>query len=104
MSRCRPNARDASLMLIPSTITARRTRRYTSTLYIHRTTHRLNFQPMDGGGGYVLQPPNVSDYPPTWNTLTPPITESLDNNKSTVNRTVPVRGTLTLSEAGSRWQ
>ena len=51
-----------------------------------------------------MQPPNVSDYPPTWNTLTPPITESLDNNKSTVNRTVPVRGTLTLSEAGSRWQ
>ena len=26
-------------MLLPSTITARRTRRYTSTLYIHRTIH-----------------------------------------------------------------
>ena len=30
-------------MLMPSTITARRTRRYTSTWYIRRTIHRLNF-------------------------------------------------------------
>ena len=46
-------------MLIPSTITARRTRRYTSTLYIRRTIHRLNFEPMDGSGRYSFQPPNV---------------------------------------------
>ena len=37
-------------MLIPSTITARRTRRYTSTWYIHPTTHKHDFEPMDGGG------------------------------------------------------
>ena len=35
-------------MFIPSTITARRTRRYTSTWYIHRNIHWLNFKPMDG--------------------------------------------------------
>ena len=44
-------------MLIPSTITALRTRRYTSTLYIRRAIHRLDFKPMDGGGRYNLQPP-----------------------------------------------
>ena len=47
-------------MLIPSTITARRTRRYTSTWYIRRTIHRLNFKPMDGGGRSIFQPPIVS--------------------------------------------
>ena len=36
-------------MLLPSTITARRTRRYTSTLYIRRTTHKLDLKPMNGG-------------------------------------------------------
>ena len=57
VSRCNPNSRAASRMLIPSTITALRTRRYTSTLYIHRTTRRLDFKPMDGGGRSDLQPP-----------------------------------------------
>ena len=38
-------------MIIPSTITARRTRRYTSTWYIHPTTRKHDFEPMDGGGG-----------------------------------------------------
>ena len=57
VSRCSPNSRAASRMLIPSTITALRTRRYTSTLYIRRTTRRLDFKPMDGGGRYNLQPP-----------------------------------------------
>ena len=32
-------------MLIPSTITARRTRRYTSTLYIRRTIRRVGYDP-----------------------------------------------------------
>ena len=50
VSRCRPNTRDASRTLIPSTITARRTRRYTSTLYIHRTIRRVDYDPMNGGG------------------------------------------------------
>ena len=74
VSRCNPNSRAASRMLIPSTITALRTRRYTSTLYIRCTTRRLDFEPMDGGGRYTIQSPNVSIYPPTWPTLTPPIT------------------------------
>ena len=41
-----------------STITARRTRRYTSTLYIHRTIGRVDYDPMNGGGRSDLQPPN----------------------------------------------
>ena len=57
VSRCRPKVREASRMLIPSTITARRTRRYTSTLYIHRTIHRVFFNSMDGSGRSDLQPP-----------------------------------------------
>ena len=32
-------------MLLPSTITALRTRRYTSTLYIHRTIHGVGYNP-----------------------------------------------------------
>ena len=63
MSRCSPNVRAASRMFIPSTITARRTRGYTATLYIHRTTHKLDFKPMNGGRRSGLQPPNVSDLP-----------------------------------------
>ena len=48
-------------MLIPSTITARRTGRYTSTLYIPGTIHRLDFEPMNDGGRYRIQPPKVSN-------------------------------------------
>ena len=40
-------------MLIPSTATALRTRRYTSTLYIHPTIHRLNFKPIEAANGPV---------------------------------------------------
>ena len=61
-------------MLLPSTITARRTRRYTSTLYIHRTTHKLDLKPMNGGGRSNLQPPFVRDYPPARDNLPPPFT------------------------------
>ena len=46
----------------------------TASWYIRPTIHRLNFQPMDGRGRSSLQPPNVSDYPPAWSTLTPPFT------------------------------
>ena len=63
VSRCNPNTRAASRMLIPSTITARRTGRYTSTLYIPGTIHRLDFEPMNDGGRYSIQPPNVSNLP-----------------------------------------
>ena len=62
-------------MLMPSTITALRTRRYTSTWYIRPTIHRLNFKPMDGRGRSSLQPPNVSSYPPARSTLPPPFTD-----------------------------
>ena len=61
-------------MLIPSTITARRSRRYTSTLYIHRTIRKVGYNPIDGGGRYRIQPPLVSNLPATRSTLTPPIT------------------------------
>ena len=76
VSRYRPNSRDASRMIIPSTITARRTRRYTSTLYIHPTTHKHDFEPMNGGGRYSIQSPIVSNLPSAWDTLPPPITLS----------------------------
>ena len=59
VSRCRPKVREASRMLIPSTITARRTRRYTSTLYILGTIRRVGYYPMNDGGRYSFQPPNV---------------------------------------------
>ena len=52
VSRCRPNVRAASRMLIPSTITARRTRRYTSTWYIHRTIHGVGYTLMNDSGRY----------------------------------------------------
>ena len=76
VSRCRPNTRETSRMLIPSTITARRTRRYTSTWYIHRTTHKHDFEPMDGRGRYIFQPPQCQAVNPSrWSTLAPPFTE-----------------------------
>ena len=61
VSRYRPNSRDVSRMLTPSTITARRTRRYTSTLYIPGAIHRLDFEPMNDGGRYSIQSPKVSN-------------------------------------------
>ena len=73
-SRYSPNVRAASRMIIPSTITVRRTRRYTSTLYIRRTIRWVVSDSMDGGGRSDLQPPNVSDYRPAWNTSAPPFT------------------------------
>ena len=78
VSRCRPNTRETSRMLIPSTITARRTRRYTSTWYIHPTTHKHAFEPMDGRGRYIFQPPQCQAVNPSrWSTLPPPFTDVL---------------------------
>ena len=62
-------------MLIPSTITARRTRRYTSTWYIHPATHKRDFEPMDGRGRYIFQPPQSQAVNPSrWSILPPPFT------------------------------
>ena len=72
--RWSPNTREASRMLIPSTITALRTRRYTSTLYIHHTIHGFGYNPMNDAGRYSIQSPFVSNLPPAWSTLPPPIT------------------------------
>ena len=47
-------------MLMPSTITALRTRRYDSTWYIPGTIHRFENDPMDGGRRSNFQPPIVS--------------------------------------------
>ena len=52
-------------MLIPSTITALRTRRYTPTLYIPHTIHGFGYNPMNDGGRYSIQSPFVSNLPPT---------------------------------------
>ena len=74
VSRCRPNVRAASRMLIPSTITALLTRRYTSTLYIRRTIHGVGYNPMNDGRRYSIWSPILSNPPPTQPTLTPPFT------------------------------
>ena len=52
----------------------RRTRRYTSTLYIHRTIHGVGYNPMNDGGRYSIQSPILSNLPPTRPTLSPPFT------------------------------
>ena len=57
-----------------STITARRTRRYTSTLYIRRTIHGVEYNPMYDGRRYSIKSPIPSNLPPTRPTLTPPFT------------------------------
>ena len=80
VSRWSPNTREASRMLIPSTITALRTRRYTSTLYIHHTIHGVGYNPMNDGGRYSIQSPFVSNLPPAWSTLPPPITPVINDN------------------------
>ena len=71
-------------MLIPSTISARRTRRYTSTLYIHRTIRRVEYNPMDDGRRYSIQSPFVSNLPPTLSTLTSPFTKQYANLAQTM--------------------
>ena len=63
-----------SRTVIPSARQARRTRRYTSTLYIHSTIRKVEYNPIDGGGRYRIQLPFVSNLPPTRSTSPPPIT------------------------------
>ena len=97
VSRCSPNSLETSRMLLPSTITARRTRRYTSTLYIHRTTHKFDLKPMNGGGRSNLQPPFVRDYPPARDNLPPPLTDRKPRQKppaNLANEERPIRGSM----------
>ncbi len=47
----------ASRVLIPSTMQARRTRAYISTLYILCTFHRVGCYTMEGGGWSSIQAP-----------------------------------------------
>ena len=53
--RCKPNSLETSRILLPSTITARRTRprryRASNLLYIHRTIRRVDYYPMNGARG-----------------------------------------------------
>ena len=65
---------EASRMLLSSTITARRTLRYTSTLYIHRTIHGVGYNPVNDGRRYTTRSPIVGTPPPTRPTLTPSLT------------------------------
>ena len=74
-------------MLIPSTITARRTRRYTSTLYIRRTIHGVGYNPMNDGGRYSIWSPILSNPPPTRPTLTPPFTNVIAVGNSGTGKT-----------------
>ena len=78
VSRCNPNSLETSRMLLPSTITARRTRRYTSTLYIHRTIHGVGYNPINDGRRYTIRSPILSNPPPTRPTLTPPFTSAIN--------------------------
>ena len=81
-TRCRPYSLETSRILLPSTITARRTRRYTSTLYIRHTIHGVGYNPMNDGGRYTIRSPILSDPPPTRPTLSPPLTPRIASPKS----------------------
>ena len=48
-------------MLMPSTMQALRTRRYSSTRYIHHTFHGAGLSPIEGGGRSSFQPPSTGD-------------------------------------------
>ena len=69
MSRCSPNTRAASRVLIPSTMQARRTRTYSSTLYILHTFHRVALNSMEGGGWYSFAAPLPDAHPRLAGTL-----------------------------------
>ena len=90
-------------MLIPSTITARRTCGYTSTWYIHPTTHKHDFEPMDGRGRYIFQPPQCQAVNPSrWSTLPPPFTQIHDANIVATMLAHGERRLLTLNPADFR--
>ena len=61
VSRCSPNSRAASRMLIPSTMQARLTLAYISTLYILYTFHSAPLNTMEGGRWSGFQPPFLND-------------------------------------------
>ena len=69
VSRCRPNTRAASRVLIPSTMQARRTRAYNSTLYILYSFHRVASNSMEGGGWYDFAAPLPDAHPRLVGTL-----------------------------------
>ena len=48
-------------MLMPSTMHALRTRRYSSTRYIHHTFHGVGLSPMEDDGRSSFQPPSTGD-------------------------------------------
>ena len=48
-------------MLMPSTMQARRTRRYSSTRYVHHTFQGTGLSSMEGGGRSSFQPPSTGD-------------------------------------------
>ena len=77
VSLCSPNTRDASLMLIPSTRHALRTRKYMSTMYIlvtfHQSLDRLYRKVADG---MVFDRHDQAVEPPTWDIIAPPFTVS----------------------------
>ena len=75
VSRCRPNSLETSRMLLPSTITARRIRRYTSTRYIRRTIRRVDFNPYGWRRAVQFSTAKCQSVnPPTRHTLAPPLT------------------------------
>ena len=61
-------------MLMPSTITALRTRRYDSTRYIPGTIHGSRMTLWMAEDGTIFNRHLSAIYPPTWSNLTPPIT------------------------------
>ena len=76
VSRCSPNTRDASLMLIPSTRHALRTRKYMSTMYILVTFHQsLDRLYRKVTGGTVFDRHVQAVEPPSWYIMSPPFTD-----------------------------
>ena len=69
-----PEHREASRMLMPSTITALRTRRYDSTWYIPGTIHGSRMTLWMAEDGTIFNRHLSAIYPPTWSNLTPSIT------------------------------
>ena len=53
---------------------ARRTRTYSSTLYILYTFHRVTLNSMEGGGWYGFITPHQRRHPPRRSTIAPPFT------------------------------
>ena len=75
VSRCSPNTRDASLMLIPSTRHALRTRKYMSTMYILVTFHQsLDRLYRKVAGGTVFDRHAQAVEPPSRYIMSPPFT------------------------------